>query len=216
MHSRQSPSQRYLELSRMYAEMHREGDRVNGISADKTFSGKSLLPVAPQIRRVVEATGASRLLDYGCGKGTQYQGPFTAPDGTRHQSILKYLGVDGVHRYDPAYAPFSQLPTGKFDGVICTDVLEHCPEEDVPWIVDELFGFANMFVFASVASFPARKVLPNGENAHCTIRPPDWWERVWADTAARIGGIDWEVWVSHLVDRGAGEKGVMQRIGSDF
>jgi hypothetical protein len=216
MYSRQSPSQRYLELSRMYEEMHREGDRVNGISADKTFSGISLLPVAPQIRRVVEATGASRLLDYGCGKGTQYEAPFMAPDGTRYESVLKYWGVDEVHRYDPAYGPFSQLPSGKFDGVICTDVLEHCPEEDVAWIVDELFGFANMFVFANVACYPAHKVLPNGENAHCTIRSPDWWERLWADTAARHGGVDWEVWVSYMVDRGAGKKGVMQRIGSDF
>jgi len=216
MYSRQSPSQRYLELNRMYTEMHREGDRVNGISADKTFSGISLLPVASQIRRVAEATGASRLLDYGCGKGTQYEAPFMAPDGTRYESVLKYWGVDAVHRYDPAYGPFSQLPTGKFDGVICTDVLEHCPEEDVAWIVDELFGFANMFAFANVACYPAHKVLPNGENAHCTIRPPDWWERLWADTAARHGGVDWEVWVSYMVDRGAGKKGVMQRIGSDF
>jgi hypothetical protein len=34
---------------------------------------------------------------------------------------------------------------------------------------------AKLFVFATVAMYPAGKTLPNGENAHCTIKPPDWW-----------------------------------------
>jgi hypothetical protein len=60
--------------------------------------------------------------------------------------------------------------------VICTDVLEHCPEEDIPWILDELFAYARKFVYANVACFPARKRLPSGGNAHCTIKPVKWWE----------------------------------------
>lgn len=55
--------------------------------------------------------------------------------------------------------------------MICTDVLEHCPEEDIPWIVDELFAFARKFVYANIACFPARKQLPSGGNAHCTVKP---------------------------------------------
>jgi hypothetical protein len=42
--------------------------------------------------------------------------------------------------------------------------------------VEELFGFARKFVFANVACFPARKRLPSGGNAHCTIKPVKWWE----------------------------------------
>jgi len=30
-------------------------------------------------------------------------------------------------------------------------------------------------VYANIASYPAQKTLPNGENAHCTIRPAEWW-----------------------------------------
>jgi hypothetical protein len=60
--------------------------------------------------------------------------------------------------------------------VICTDVLEHCPEEDIAWILDELFAFARKFVYANVACFPARKQLPSGGNAHCTVKPVKWWE----------------------------------------
>ncbi len=87
--------------------------------------------------------------------------------------------------YDPGYPPYAALPEGKFDGVISTDVLEHCPEEDMPWIVAELFACATRFVFANVACFPARKRLPNGQNAHCTVRPLKWWRELIEKVAAR-------------------------------
>jgi hypothetical protein len=218
--SRQSPSPRFVELTRLYSEMHREGDRVNGISAEKTFSGISLLPVAPQIKRLVDATGAATLLDYGCGKASQYGRNFVDPQQQSHPDIVAYWGVQDVHRYDPAVAEFCAVPQGRFDGVICTDVLEHCPEEDMAWIVDELFAYANMFVFANVACYPAHKLLPNGENAHCTIRPPDWWDRLFDETAARHGGVDWEVWVANIeagsltADNRANVQ--IRRIGSDI
>jgi FkbM family methyltransferase len=100
--------------------------------------------------------------------------------------IAEYWDVDEVQCYDPGYAPHSARPEGRFDGVICTDVLEHCPEEDVPWILEEIFGYAGRFVYLNVACYPARKTLPNGENAHITVRPPEWWrEKVRA--AARPG-----------------------------
>jgi len=39
-----------------------------------------------------------------------------------------------------------------------------------------MVAFADKFVYANVACFPARKRLPSGGNAHCTIRPVRWWE----------------------------------------
>ena len=41
-------------------------------------------------------------------------------------------------------------------------------------VVDEIFNFAREFVYLKVSCCPAKKTLPNGENAHCTIQPPDW------------------------------------------
>ncbi len=122
--------------------------------------------------------------------------------------------MDEIRCYDPCYQPFNKLPDGKFDAVISTDVLEHCPEEDIPWIIDEIFGYANRFVFANVACYPAKKRLPNGENAHCTIRPPEWWEGILRETSARYSGIDWEVWVQYVTDTASGKQFSEQRLGS--
>jgi hypothetical protein len=74
-------------------------------------------------------------------------------------------------------------------------VLEHCPEQDLDWIVDGLFGYAQKFVFANVACFPARKSLPNGENAHCTIRPGSFWKALFEASSARHPGVLWEAWI---------------------
>ena len=62
----------------------------------------------------------------------------------------------------------------------------------MPWIVGELFGFATCFVFANVACFPARKHLPNGQNAHCTIRPLRWWRQLVEQVARARPGVLYE------------------------
>jgi len=192
--SRSQPSPRYLHLMRQYGRMHVEGETRLGIPAEQTFAGSSLAPHVTAIKALVQASGARTLLDYGSGKGLQYRPHRVMVEG-RHvaDGIAEYWDVDEVRCYDPGYAPFAALPAGRFDGVICTDVLEHCPEEDLPWIVAELFGFAKRFIYANVACYPARKHLPDGENAHITIRDPHWWRELFVRAAADHGDVVWEL-----------------------
>jgi hypothetical protein len=196
-YSRAKPSPRYERLVRQYQVMHREGETHLGIPPDQTFPGKSLPPQAPRIKRLIDLTGARDVLDYGSGKGQQYMPkPFTDDTGAVYADIASWWGV-AVTCYDPAYAPFTTLPEGDFDGVVCTDGLEHCPEEDMEWIIDELFGYARCFVFANVACFPATKRLPSGQNAHCTIRPVKWWRGLIAGIARRRRYVLYEFRVTH-------------------
>jgi hypothetical protein len=212
-YNRTHPSPRYVELQKLYRAMHEEGEMFLGIPASDTFPGKSLAPQAARIRPLISRTEAQTILDYGSGKGKQYQ-PTVVLDETGRQwpSMMDYWNVEEVVCYDPCYEPFSQLPKGKFDGVISTDVLEHCPEEDIPWIVGEMFGYAERFVFANIACFPARKRLSNGENAHCTIRPPEWWTQLLGEISTRHPGVLWEVWVSYK--ESGSENIVEQRLGN--
>ena len=57
----------------LYARMHVEGEIRLGIAPQDTFPGTSLAPHVPRIKRLIEATGARTLLDYGSGKGQQYR-----------------------------------------------------------------------------------------------------------------------------------------------
>jgi hypothetical protein len=191
-YSRANPSARYRELLQLYARMHVEGETRLGIPPQQTFPGRSLFGHIGRIKRLIERTDSRTILDYGAGKGLQYRPQPIVIDGAHvADGVAEYWDVDEVHCYDPGYAPHSARPQGRFDGVVCTDVLEHCPEEDVPWILGEIFGYARRFVYLNVACYPARKTLPNGENAHVTVRPAEWWRDYVA--AAAPAGMPWEL-----------------------
>jgi hypothetical protein len=129
IYSRAGPSPRYQRLLALYRAMRLEGEVHLGIPPDQTLPGKSLPPQAGHIKRLVDLTGAKTILDYGSGKGGQYL-PMPRQDdgGTVHLGIAAWWGAE-VRCYNPGYAKFAELPAGRFDGVISTDVLERCPEE---------------------------------------------------------------------------------------
>ena len=192
---RSNPSSRYSELIQQYQRLHLEGEPNLNLPSEKTFPGTSVFPQATRIKSLIRRTGACTLLDYGCGKGQQYEArSIEIPvDGT-YETLQDYWDLDFIYCYDPAYSRFSKAPDFSVDGVICTDVLEHCPEDDLGWIVEELFSCADVFVFASVAGHPAKKILPNGENAHCTQKSPEWWKGIFESVGRKSPRVVWELW----------------------
>jgi hypothetical protein len=199
MYTRDNPSPEYLEIVEMYSTLHQQGagsERKKDAkrSATETFSGRSLLENASAIRELIVRTGSRSVLDYGCGKGEAYeQKDIEFEGGETAPNLAAYWKLDGIGHYDPGYEPFSELPAERYDGAICTDVLEHITEPDLPWIVDELFGYARKFVFASVACYPAKKQLPDGRNAHITIRPPEWWMGLIHAVAMRHTDVSYQI-----------------------
>jgi len=214
-YNRNNPSERYSNLIEQYCQLHVNGETNLNIPPEQTFSGQSLLVQAERIKHIVNKTGAKTILDYGSGKGQQYESAIIQPpDETEKETVMDYWDVDSVHCYDPCYLPYNKLPTSQSDGVICTDVLEHCPEDDIPWIIDEIFSFAKLFVFANIACYPAKKHLPSGENAHCTIRPLEWWHDILKSTESRNQNILWEVWVQSIETNATDSQLIEKRISN--
>jgi hypothetical protein len=171
-------SDKYKSLVGQYIDMHELGDAETGVPPQDMFSGFSIMNYREALKSVTTVMMPRTALDYGSGKGRAYtlSQAYTLPDGSK-SDLVTFLGLQSVTCYDPAYPPFMEKPSGKFDCVISTDVLEHCPEEDIDWILAELFSYARDFVFLSIAGYPASKTLPNGENAHITIKPLVWWKQ---------------------------------------
>ena len=55
--------------------------------------------------------------------------------------------------------------------------MEHIPEDIVPKALDTIYSKAKKFVYLAICTRLAHAILPNGENAHCTVKEPDWWEK---------------------------------------
>ncbi len=174
-----NPSEHQRALYDLYRQMHAEGhgkplEKQLGKQKKAAFGGGLLKPHLARIGELVTRHQPSTLLDYGSGKGLVYQdSPDHAP-GSRHKVLQDWPGV-AITCFDLGHAPYAAPVTGPFDAVISTDMLEHVPEEDVPWMLDELFSLCTGFLYVVAACFPARKHLPDGQNAHCTVMPPEWW-----------------------------------------
>lgn len=181
---RSSPSPRYSELLSLYRTMHVEGDASNGLAPDMTFNGISLRPHVNRIRNLIQRFEAESILDYGCGKAFGYRGPTVErADKSGTITLQEFWGLREIGLFDPAVDEFSTLPERRFDAVVSTDVLEHCPEEDIGWILGEIFLRARKFVYCTVALYPAAKQLPDGSNAHVTLKDAAWWRERFAEAA---------------------------------
>lgn len=196
--SRQEPSPRYAELSHQYELMHTETAREQ----TDTFAGiETFMRVVPVVRRWLSQFDLDSLLDYGGGQGMQYKVEnLKDRTGKKFADIAEYLGVTSVDVYDAGRPDTARFLSQKYDAVICTDVLEHCDKQDLSWIVRELFSSANKAVFATIATYPAVKHLPNGENAHCTLEPAGWWSALFADAAKDFPDINYGYLV--VMDKG--------------
>lgn len=102
------------------------------------------------------------VLDYGCGKGALIK------ELSKRYPNIEFFG------YDPAIESYSELPIKKADFVINTDVLEHIPQENLSSIIAEIASISQN-VFFVLHHYPAEQILPNGTNAHCTVKPKPWY-----------------------------------------
>jgi hypothetical protein len=89
--------------------------------------------------------------------------------------MKEYWNISDIGLYDPVVKSYKLLPHKTFDLIISTYMLEPCPEYDLGWIVSEIFSLSEIFVFCTVALYPAQKKLPDDRNAHITLKTAGWW-----------------------------------------
>jgi hypothetical protein len=133
-------------MSPYYEESVRVGREFQ--ESNKSWAGYDVVKYQQCIKDLVDRYGAKTILDYGCGKGRQYTDPLPYAGEDHWQTFDQYLGVT-VYRYDPCVGGLETPPPPgtKFDGVICTQVLNSIPDEDLSWVAKELESYAEKFCF---------------------------------------------------------------------
>jgi hypothetical protein len=142
-----------MAVSPYYIESVAVGRRFQ--QQNKSWAGYDVVKYQKKIYDLVQRYNAKTILDYGCGKGLQYTDPlpYGAKPGEelqldQWQTFDQYLGVT-VYAYDPCVAGLDTPPPAdaRFDGVICTQVLNSIPDDDLPWVRNTLEQHAEKFCF---------------------------------------------------------------------
>lgn len=115
------------------------------------------------VTELVRVNRPQSILDFGCGRS----------------DLASHFYLDGqrrIARYDPAIPGLAEMPEGRFDLVLCCDVLEHIPMAHVDKILQQVKAKGELALF-TISMKLAKARLPDGTNAHVTLLTRSEWER---------------------------------------
>lgn len=127
--------------------------------------GVASVEFAPLVASIMNQLGVRELLDYGAGKQRL---AMALRDGAMVRHRFDY------RPYEPADDTCSASPEPA-EMVTCIDVLEHIEPEYLEDVLDDLQRLTRKVGLFTIHCGAARKVLPDGRNAHLTQQPMRWW-----------------------------------------
>ena len=84
---------------------------------------------------------------------------------------------------DPLAADSEQPPPAARDGLICAELLEYLPDEDLPWLLDQMFATTEGFVYLVV----------DQQGVAAGRRDQHWWRTLLEGTAKRRPQVHWRL-----------------------
>lgn len=143
----------------LISEGYREQNRA--LHKSRPDYGTTARHHVEQVRSLAQSLGARTILDYGCGKA------------------LLSERIKGVVNYDPCIPEYSERPSfdygrSRADLLVSIDVLEHIEPDCLDDVLSDMAGLMKIG-YLTIAQFPAKKVLPDGRNAHLIVEDYRWW-----------------------------------------
>lgn len=179
-----SLSDKGSKLISMYENMANEG--YTGVSQKKievAYEDFELKLMKKTVGDTFQRYKVNTVLDYGCGGCNWNKNNFEESG----KSAAQYFCLEEVRYYEPARNIDQR---GIVDCVISFDVLEHVYISDIPAVLRDMFSYAKKLIVLNVACYEADALLPNGENAHITIRHPQWWKGMIDNLSVEFPSID--------------------------
>lgn len=137
-------------------------EQYKQLHATNSGYGASSAKFIDEISVIINYLRPRTVLDFGCGKGA------LLAELERHYPHIRFYG------YDPAVPGREHIPVNRVDLVINTDVLEHIPEKELPAVTTRIAELSDK-VYFNLHHALAKTILPNGDNAHCTVKPAAWY-----------------------------------------
>ncbi len=203
------PSEEYNQLMTYYKSTHSEGYETRETTSNQktnsenTIADAKIFTYIDHIKQICDLAEAKSYLDYSAGKSLCCQKTsFKLKNGELCKNLSEYWGLEELSYYDPSSEAHRDLPQQTKDIVVCIDFLQNMPEQDIPWILRQIFSCATKAVFSSVSCYPAKAILPNGRNAHITLKSPEWWLDKWHQAQSYYTDIEGYLCCNLLDDSG--------------
>ena len=116
-----------------------------------------------EVFNFIKKESPDSVLDFGCAQG----------------NLINQLKADFVDisffGYDPGVEKFKILPDFKIECLISNDVIEHIEPEFLDITLEKINNLFTKSARLVIACYPAKKLLPDGRNAHLIVETKDWW-----------------------------------------
>lgn len=153
-----------MKLMTFYTSLQSDNyiaDLYKNMHEENLFKGSSWELNYKEFTSAIENIETKVILDYGCG-----------PTG----------GIAAINNkaipYDPFVEKYSMSPWDlHFDIIHSNDVLEHLTKKQLLHFCLQVRNSSAKELFFIISTRKARKRLPNGANAHATVKSGDWWLR---------------------------------------
>lgn len=170
------------EYIQKYADLYTGKKSVyfGGEKSKINFSGsQGIKHLTKHIQRVIKLKQrAVSVLDYGCGAADHL---YTKNELLNNKTTFEYYRgmLQCYYLYDPCNPVYNVKPTvgSQFDITICSDVMEHVPEECVDEVLQEISSYTKPdgIVMFTISGNPGFLSFENGENLHVTQKSLNWW-----------------------------------------
>jgi cyclopropane fatty-acyl-phospholipid synthase-like methyltransferase len=125
---------------------------------------KEKLPKYHLVQDFLKDESPKSLIDFGCAHGAMIN--------RIKNDFPDILIVDG---YDPGVIEYEKFPQQQYDCLVSNDVIEHIEPK---YLDSTLIAMNTLFTKSAwliIACYPAKKILPDGRNAHISLHTPNWW-----------------------------------------
>ncbi len=137
--------------------------------------------ILPRINALLQTNSCENMVDYYSPNPLRFSPDIMLKDkesGRSYNGAQSYLGLKEVRNHD--HTSGSSV-CDSIDAVCVAGVLEHCPESDIYWLVDEAFQLGtNIVVFIIDLSKAIRKDF-------------EWWQGLIAGVANRYLGVNYHI-----------------------
>ncbi|MFZ1745783.1 MAG: ELM1/GtrOC1 family putative glycosyltransferase [Nitrospirales bacterium] len=108
--------------------------------------------------------------------------------------------------YDLCRQPPDSMPAQKYDIVYSADELQHIPDEDIPWILEEMFSLANSLVFVRIQAEEPGNIIARNPHSCGVQRNFEWWVSHFHIISRHYPKIHWKFVFSERGARGINQQ----------